>query len=570
MSSNELSCSIIIVAYNSCDFIPACLKSIRDACEGIDAQVIVLDNGSKEPILPEIRNFFPEVLWIDSKENLGFGKGCNLAEKSATKPYLFFINPDTIISKNAFREMLAFMHEHPEAGTVDCRILNEDGSLQWACRRSFPTPISAISKTIGLATLFPKNKTLASYNMTYADPDEMTEVDAVSGSFFCIRRDLYEQLHGFDEDFFMYGEDLDLCFRTKEAGFKNYYTPVTNILHFKGQSCKTRRWKSYVDFYHAMMIFVKKHKNLYKVPYFLVAFGILFAAFVGVFSRLIPQFWKIFLDLGVLALWAVLTFCSESELIKSDICFCDGAAPGCLEDVHAVLHHSIFETGLFEDWWLVAIVAFVNVVFLTFRGEYANGSLKGERFVRYLAPLNLLVVGAYFGYRLITQQPKIIPGFDEPHLVYDYYWLGLACVMSLLIPFALKAWRRIAFWINYFYRIFAKKRHRSILLGGREDSLNNWFDSYNVISGIEILGCVSSECEKVSEENREHLLGRLEDMESICNRTGCRELLVVSNFSGYREPFDVNWLEKLGLKVFLLIGNGKNGNYALVDLKYLH
>lgn len=91
-----------------------------------------------------------------------------------------------------------------------------------------------------------------------------------------------------------------------------------------------------------------------------------------------------------------------------------------------------------------------------------------------------------------------------------------------------------------------------------------------MISGIEILGCVSSECEKVSEENREHLLGRLEDMESICNRTGCRELLVVSNFSGYREPFDVNWLEKLGLKVFLLIGNGKNGNYALVDLKYLH
>jgi hypothetical protein len=141
---------------------------------------------------------------------------------------------------------------------------------------------------------------------------------------------------------------------------------------------------------------------------------------------------------------------------------------------------------------------------------------------------------------------------------------------SLFIPIALLAWRRIAFWINYFYRIFAKKRHRSILLGGREDSLTNWFDSYNVIPGIEILGCVSGEPENLSEENRKHLLGNLSEMESICNRTGCRELLVVSNFSGYREDFDINWLDSLGLRVYLLIGNGKNGNFALVDLKYLH
>ena len=233
-----LSCSVIIIAYNSCDFIPACLKSVRDACEGLDSQIIVLDNGSNEPIIPEIKNFFPEVEWIDSKENLGFGKGCNLAEKHATKPYLFFINPDTIISKNAFREMLKFMEEHPEAGTVGCRILNEDGTLQWACRRSFPTIVSAVSKTIGLAALFPKNKTLASYNMSYADPDEMIEVDAISGSFFCIRRDVYEKLNGFDEDFFMYGEDLDLCFRT--ALTKTFSCTVKTLIF----ASAPRKWGS--------------------------------------------------------------------------------------------------------------------------------------------------------------------------------------------------------------------------------------------------------------------------------------------------------------------------------------
>ena len=561
MPESRYSCSVIIVAYNSCDFIPACLKSVRDACEGLDSQIIVLDNGSSEPILPEIKNFFPEVLWLDSKENLGFGKGCNLAEKHATKPFLFFINPDTVVSRDSFTKVLDFMEEHPESGTVGCRILNEDGSLQWACRRSFPTIVSAVSKTIGLAALFPKSKTLASYNMTYADPDEMIEVDAVSGSFFCIRRDVYEKLNGFDEDFFMYGEDLDLCFRAKQMGLKNYYTPVTNILHFKGQSCRTRRWGSYVDFYKAMLIFVKKHKDLYFVPNFLVSFGILFAAFVGMFSRLIPKFWKMFLDLGVVALWALL-FLNGSSVI-SHACFCDGTS-SCPEEL--IVKYPITDFAQFEDWWLVGLVAIVNMVFLIFRGEYTESSLKGEKFLRYLVPLNLLTVGGYEAFRYFTQTPVVGADTYWPYESHFIAWTVCSCIF---IPFALLAWRRVAFWINYFYRIFAKKRHRSILLGGREDSLSTWFDSYNVIPGIEILGCVSGESEKISEDNRQHLLGPLSDMESICNRTGCRELLVVSNFSGYREDFDINWLDKLGLKVYLLIGNGKNGNFALVDLKYL-
>lgn len=531
----KYSCSVIIVAYNSCDFIPACLKSVRDACEGIDSQVIVLDNGSPEPITSDIKEFFPEVLWIDSKENLGFGKGCNLAEKQATKPYLFFINPDTIVSRDSFRQLLDFAYDHPESGIVGSRILNEDGSLQLACRRSFPTTISAISKTVGLAALFPKNKLLASYNMTYADPDEVTEVDAVSGSFFCMHRDLYEQLKGFDEDFFMYGEDLDLCFRAKVAGFKNYYTPATNILHFKGQSCKTRRWKSYVDFYKAMIIFVKKHKDLYFVPSIFVTLGILFAAFVGMFTRLVPKFWKIFLDLGVVALWGL----------------CAGK---CVES----------RVGDFNVWLIAGIVALVNVIFLTFRGEYASGDLKGYRFIRYLLPLNVLaVVGGSVPFMSSLEDSTCVMG----HFVNNLVTLG---IISLFIPLALKAWRRVAFWINYFYRIFAKKRLRSILLGGSEDSLDGWFDRYNVIPGIEILGCVSNDPKVVSEANRQHLLGPLSSMESVCNRTGCRELLVVSNASGYCEPYDINWLDKLGLRVFLLIGNGKNGDYALVNLKYLH
>ncbi|PWJ71872.1 MULTISPECIES: glycosyltransferase family 2 protein [unclassified Fibrobacter] len=535
----DYSCSVIIVAYNSCDFIPACLKSVRDACEGVDAEVIVLDNGSPEPITAEIKAFFPEVKWLDSKENLGFGKGCNLAVKSATKPYLFFINPDTLVSRDSFRKMLEFVQEHPETGLAGSRILNEDGSLQLACRRSFPTTFSAISKTVGLAALFPKSKLLASYNMTYADPEEVTEVDAISGSFFCMRNDLYRELKGFDEDFFMYGEDLDLCFRAKVAGFKNYYTPATNILHFKGQSCKTRRWKSYVDFYKAMIIFVKKHKDLYFVPTLLVTMGILFAAFVGMFSRLIPKFWKIILDTVMILGISLLAVVVENDPY-------DG----------------------FLDYGRVPIVLLctlvINVLYLALRGEYSTASLAGKNFISRLIPVNFVAVAGSLAYIVFFSGRGCICNIFASSELCGYltYVLG--------IPLALKAWRRIAFWINYFYRIFAKKRHRSILLGGSEDSLDSWFDRYNVIPGVEILGCVTNNPEKISEGNRQHLLGTLDQMESVCNRTGCRELLVVSNASGFREPFDIEWLDKLGLRVFLLVGNGKDGDFALVNLKYLH
>ena len=528
------SCSVIIVAYNSCDFLPACLKSVQDASRGLDVQVIVLDNGSREPITPEIKANFPKVKWIDSPVNLGFGKGCNLAEKQAVHPYLFFVNPDTIVSSDAFYEVLRFMGEHPDAGSVGCKILNEDGSMQWSCRRSFPTEVSAISKTLGFTNLFPKSKTLSSYNMTYANPDEVTEVDAISGSFFCIRRDLYEQLKGFDEEFFMYGEDLDLCFKAKVAGYKNYYTPVTNVLHFRGQSSRTRRVKSYIDFYEAMWIFVKKHKSYYTVPRFLIFIGIVIAACVGVFSRLLPQFWKIILDLamiaGVLGLGVVVEN-GHSDYIGREI--------------------------------LVSVMV-LNILFLTLRGEYSSASLKGEKFVSLLVPLNIFAIAGALGFKFFfVGDATIVDNFG----MYGV-WAGLAVVLG--IPLALLAWRRVAFWINYFYRIFARKRHRSILLGGGEDSLQPWFDNHNVIPGMEILGCVSSDPHAVTEQNRRHLLGNLADMESVCNRTGCRELLVVSNFSGSREFFDLSWLEKLGLKVFLLIGKPQNGDFALINLKYLH
>jgi GT2 family glycosyltransferase len=164
--STALSCSVVIIAYNSRDYISACIASVTDALQGIESEIIVVDNGSPIPILEEQKKAFPNVRWIDSPRNLGFGKGCNLAAKMATKEILFFINPDTVVSKGTFQSTLAYIESKPDAGAVGCKILNGDGSLQWACRRSFPSPFAAICKTIGLSALFPKSKIFASYNMT--------------------------------------------------------------------------------------------------------------------------------------------------------------------------------------------------------------------------------------------------------------------------------------------------------------------------------------------------------------------------------------------------------------------
>lgn len=509
------ACSIIIVAYNSRGFLPACLTSVMEATAGLEAQIIVLDNGSAEPVLPETKAYFPKVEWLDSAENLGFGKGCNLAEKRARHPYLFFVNPDTIVSKDAFKKLLEFAEEHADAGAVGCRILNEDGSMQWACRRKFPSPLGAVFKTVGLASLFPKSKFFASYNMTYLDPELVTEVDAISGSFFCIRRELFEQIGGFDPDYFMYAEDLDLCLRVQRLGLKNYYAPVANILHFKGRSCETRRFKSYVDFYEAMLIFVKKHRR-YGLPYPLMAAGILFAALIGVFSRLLPRSWKALPD----ALFMLLTFFAFSHFGFSG----SELLPAC---------------ALFAG----------NLLTLLLLGEYAADSLSSKKFFAGLTSVSAVfcAVGVLLG-------------------VYEWQ-IALVAAVSILL---LRLWRRAAFWFNYFYRIFSKKRHRALLLGGGEDPLSAWFDHGNFSFGVEILGCVTQDPVAATPENRKFVLGSSAQIADICRRTGSREVWVVSNASGYREPFDVARLLALGVKTYLLIGGSLGSRYALVDLEHLN
>ena len=251
--------SIIIVNYNVKEFLQNLLHSIDKASLNISHEIIIVDNASDDGSVELISEKFPSVKLIANTENLGFGKANNQALEIASGKYLLLINPDTIVSEDTLDKMIRFFEDNSEAGLAGCKILNPDGSLQLACRRSFPGPWTSFCKVTGLSTLFPKSKLFARYNLTYLDEDKTYEVDAISGSFMMMRKETYDKVGGFDEEFFMYGEDLDLCYRIQQAGFKVFYSHTTQIIHYKGESTKRSRLDETKVFYDAMHLFVKKH-----------------------------------------------------------------------------------------------------------------------------------------------------------------------------------------------------------------------------------------------------------------------------------------------------------------------
>ena len=254
--------SIIIVNYNVKEFLQNLIYSIQKAARNISAEIIIVDNNSEDGSLEFINDkLLPlgGIKLISNKENLGFSKANNIGLSEARGKYLLLLNPDVVVSEDTFQKVIDFFESNPEAGLAGCKILNPEGTLQLACRRSFPGPWTAFCKVTGLSSLFPGSRFFARYNLTYLNENETYEVDAVSGSFMMLTREAYEKVGGLDEEFFMYGEDLDLCYRIQKAGLKVYYVHSTQIIHYKGESTRRSNIDETKYFYNAMHLFVKKH-----------------------------------------------------------------------------------------------------------------------------------------------------------------------------------------------------------------------------------------------------------------------------------------------------------------------
>ncbi|HMQ51452.1 MAG TPA: glycosyltransferase family 2 protein [Anaerolineae bacterium] len=260
--------SIIIVNYNTRDLLRDCLNSIFASRGDFSYQVIVVDNASTDGSAAMVESEFPPVKLIASQVNGGFAYANNLGlrwagfdagsdPQPAVPRYALLLNPDTLLPPPALVDMLAFLDHHPEVGAAGPKLLLPDGTLDLACRRAFPTPLVSFYRMVGLSKLFPQSRFFGRYNMTFADPDELLEVDAVVGAFMMVRREAIAQAGLLDETYFMYGEDLDWAYQIKAHGWKIFYNPGVTVTHVKRAASRTSP-KAQIEFYRAMDIFYRK------------------------------------------------------------------------------------------------------------------------------------------------------------------------------------------------------------------------------------------------------------------------------------------------------------------------
>lgn len=251
--------SIVIVNYNVRHFLDQCLSSVRRAIKDIDADVWVVDNNSVDGSVQMLQEKFPEVKLIANKDNVGFSVANNQAIEKSEGEYVLLLNPDTLVEDDTFTKIIAFMDKHPDAGGLGVKMIDGKGNFLPESKRGLPTPDVAFYKIFGLSRIFPKSKTFGKYHLGYLDKEEIHEIEILSGAFMFMRRSVLDKTGLLDEDFFMYGEDIDLSYRIIKAGYKNYYYPETRIIHYKGESTKKGSINYVYVFYNAMVIFAGKH-----------------------------------------------------------------------------------------------------------------------------------------------------------------------------------------------------------------------------------------------------------------------------------------------------------------------
>jgi len=283
--------SVIIVNYNVKHFIEQCLHSVFRALKDIDAEVFVVDNNSVDGSVALVKEKFPHVILIENRVNTGFSKANNQAIRLSKGQYALLLNPDTVVQEDTFAKTIAFMDAHPDAGGLGVKMVDGKGNFLPESKRGLPTPEVAFYKIFGLAKFFPKSKRFGRYHLTYLDKNKTHSIDVLSGAFMLLRSETLSKCGLLDEDYFMYGEDIDLSYRIILSGYKNYYYPDTTIIHYKGESTKKSSVNYVLVFYRAMAIFARKHfsQNRAKTFSVLIHFAIYLRAAASISWRMAKQ-----------------------------------------------------------------------------------------------------------------------------------------------------------------------------------------------------------------------------------------------------------------------------------------
>lgn len=266
--------SVIIVHYRVPLYLAQCLYSLEVALEGKEAEIIVVDNDSQPKYTIPLINRFSQVRWIAPGENIGFAAACNLGWKQSSGQYILFLNPDTLTTAQAIDACLGHLRKNNKVGAVGCRLVNGFGYFLPESKRSLPSMFSAACKLTGLSSLFPQSAIFNQYAMGNVDSRDSCAVEVLTGAYLLVPRKVLEEVNGFDEAFFLYGEDVDFCRRIGAAGYNCWYEGGTTGIHFKGASSRQRGSHYFHHFYRAMIVYCNKYypfpiKNILQAAIFI-------------------------------------------------------------------------------------------------------------------------------------------------------------------------------------------------------------------------------------------------------------------------------------------------------------
>ena len=295
--------SVIILNYNVRYFLELCVLSVQNAIQNLDAEIIVIDNNSQDDSCEMMKKRFPNVKLIENKENSGFPKGNNIGVALAQGDYICILNPDTVVAEDTFTKVLAFAKEQKDLGIVGVKLIDGTGNFLPECKRGTPTPLVAFTKITGLYKIFPK--TFGKYYAQHLSENETGKVEILVGAFMLMKRELYTEIGGFDENCFMYSDDIDLSYMALQKGKSNYYFHETSVVHYKGES--TVKDGTYMKrFREAMNFFYKKHFKVSLLFSVFMEMGIVYFSFVKRFQgkpkpKLEPEMYILVSDNEILA-----------------------------------------------------------------------------------------------------------------------------------------------------------------------------------------------------------------------------------------------------------------------------
>ena len=418
--------SIIIVNYNVKYFLEQCLSSVQKSIEGIDAEVIVVDNDSNDGSIGYLQPLFPRVKFIESKINLGFAKANNLALQLAKGNYILFLNPDTIIPENCIVNCLNFFSQHNDCGALGVQMIDGSGNFLPESKRSFPSLTAAFFKLTGLSQLFPKSKFFNQYALGHLSKNENYEVDVLAGAFMMMSRSALVQTNGFDETFFMYGEDIDLSYRIQKIGYKNYYFGKQTIIHFKGESTKRGSLNFVKMFYNAMTIFIKKHYRGSKATLFSTSinFAIWIRAFISIIQNFLSKSGMLIID--AMVVYAVLFFTKMFwvEIVRDGFPFDGDFEPYAIPIYTIIFIISAQLSGIYDNLYkplkaliasataVIVLLAFYSLLPETYRfsrGVILSGGILAGLMVTFIRWL-FVKVGLIKADEVLTNKKTIVVG----------------------------------------------------------------------------------------------------------------------------------------------------------------